>query len=162
VLGGVGGEGSTEACRDQKRLDAIGPARPVLQGRDLPRALLRRRTTGLGQRTPSRERLRVKRFCNGRAPGVDSAGNDYNMNNDDADPVRRACVAADSTTPRLPARFGQPPRCARAGLAARRASCALSQRDPDASTVDITTSIAARVRNDPYLRTVGYCRARGL
>jgi hypothetical protein len=156
VLGGVGGEGSTEACRDQKRLDAIDQLAQCFKGVTYLEHFYRRDDRS-GTADTFKERLRVKRFCNGRAPGVDSAGNDYNMNNDDADPVRRACVAADSTHAATPCTLWPTTTQCTGGTGCTQGFLvALSQRDPDASTVDITTSIAARVRNDPYLRTVGF------
>ncbi|HVP62388.1 MAG TPA: hypothetical protein VMT11_17650 [Myxococcaceae bacterium] len=122
------------------------------------------------------------RFCNGRAiGGIDGSVSksgfcsgsraqcttdancptgqvcQFNLNNQDYDPVRRDCIAADGTH--------APTTCTNvltgANCAAGDANCtqgfvvALSDTDPGGPT-DITTSIAARVKNDPDGTTIGY------
>jgi len=82
----------------------------------------------------------------------------FNLNNQDFDPIRRSCVAPDAThTPTsctdmvtglaCQASDGNP-NCTQ-GLVV-----ALSDTDP--GSTDVTTSIAARVKNDPAGQTVGY------
>ena len=158
VLGGLDGAGTTEACRDQRRLDAIDQLAACFRNVDYIEHFYRRDDRS-GTADTFKERLRVQRFCNGRAPGViPGTTTDNNMFNDDVDPVRRACIGADSTHALTVCTLWP----STTHCVATDAGCtqgflvALSQRDPDASTPDITTSIAGRVLNDGSLRTTGF------
>jgi len=82
----------------------------------------------------------------------------FNLNNFDLDPIRRPCVAADSThapTSCTDMTTGKPcqatdgnPNCTQ-GLVV-----AITDFDP--GSTDETTSIAARIKNDPSGQSVGY------
>ncbi len=82
----------------------------------------------------------------------------FNLNNQDLDPVRRTCIAADGThaatsctdmtTGRTCQATDGNPNCTQGLIVA------LSDNDPGAS--DITNSIAARVKNDALGTTIGY------
>jgi hypothetical protein len=154
ILGGKDGVGDVAACRDQTRLDAIDRLTQCLGGVDYIEHFYRRDDRS-GTADTFKERLRVQRFCNGRAPGVaPGTTTDNNMFNDDADPIRRACTPADgnhaltvctlypATTP-----------CTSGAGCTQGFLVALSQNDP--GSVDITESIGNRIKNDPLNRTYG-------
>ena len=161
VLGGVGGVGTTEACRDQRRLDAIDQLAACFTGVDYLEHFYRRDDRS-GTSDTFKERLGVDRFCNGRAPGLQSGTTspDTNLYNDDSDPVRRACIPADATHAKtVCTKWPSTEQCQNTPTVA---GCtqgfvvALSERDPDPTTPDMTTSIAGRVLGDGSYRTVGF------
>jgi hypothetical protein len=154
VLGGVGGEGTLSACSAPERVAAI----TRLEGAGCNGATLfhfYRRDDGSGASDTFREKLRIKRFCNGESKGP------TNVANPDDDPIRTTCPASDVsrssvnctvTDPSAPG-FGtachatpSAPGCT-AGFVV-----AISQADP--GMPDITMSIAKRVLADP--NALGY------
>ena len=160
VLGGPDAlvQGSAAACASAARLNAIATLASCGGVPELSHFY--RRDDNSGTTDTMKERLQTGRFCNGRAPGnFNAAGS--NMKNDDQDPIRSACVAADSThaatkctyyptnvtcTAGDPAVNGVP--CTQGFLVA------LSESDP--GSTDHTVSIANRVKNDNFNTTMGF------
>lgn len=157
ILGGKGGVGDTAACSHPDRLAAIDTLAGCFNGVPYLTHFYRRDDRS-GTSDTMKERFRIQRFCSGRAPGL-LAGVDSNLANDDADPVRRPCVAAQaglysatkctlwpattdcSTTPNVAG-------CTQGFVVA------LSQNDP--GMPDITKSIAQRVTTSPDFSVIGF------
>jgi ABC-type phosphate transport system substrate-binding protein len=140
VLGGVGGEGTTLACADPARLQAIVDFTNCFVGLDRIEHFYRPDDRS-GTAEVIKQKLKIKRFCNGAAPGP------TNLNAADNDPVRYPCVPADDT--RAVTVCSDPygnlctagtPDCTQ-GLVV-----ALSEADPNTS--DVTVSLSRRVKND--------------
>jgi hypothetical protein len=156
VLGGKDGVGSTDACADPARLAAVDTLAGCFGGISFIDHFYRRDDRS-GTADTMKEKFRVQRFCNGRAPGL-VAGADNNMANDDADPIRRSCVPLSSTNAKTVCTlYPSTTVCSDTPTAAgctQGLLVALSQSDP--GMPDITTSIARRVRLDGNNQTVGF------
>jgi hypothetical protein len=155
VLGGKDGAGDHVACSHPDRLAAVDALAACFGGISFIDHFYRRDDRS-GTTDTMKERFRIQRFCNGRAPGLLS-GLDNNLANDDADPIRRTCVAAAAGTYAKTACTLYP---AYTSCTAGEANCtqglvvALSENDP--GMPDITTTIARRVRLDANNQTVGF------
>ena len=80
----------------------------------------------------------------------------FNQNNQDFDPIRRPCVAADAThAPTSCTNMVTGAPC-KAGDASCTQGLIVALSDTDPGSTDITTSIAARVKNDSTGQSVGY------
>lgn len=144
ILGGKDGKGDTASCQHPDRLAAIDALSQCFGGVNI--AKIYRRDDRSGTADTFKEKLRVDRFCSGRAPGL-IAGLDNNMANDDSDPVRRRCVVADATHAQtVCTRYPLTTQCTTGSDCTQGLTVALSQNDPGAA--DITTSIAQRTRLD--------------
>lgn len=158
LLGGVDGAGTEEACKDQRRLDAIDYLQSVCFSGVSQIEHFWRRDDRSGTADTMKERLRIQRFCNGRAPGVDDSGADYNLRNDDADPVRRACIGESATRNKTVCTLW--PATTHCEDTPTAAGCtqgfvvALSQGDKTGS--DITKSIGERVADTGTYITIGF------
>jgi hypothetical protein len=140
VLGGVGGEGTTLACADPARLQAIVDFTNCFVGLDRVEHFYRPDDRS-GTAEVIKQKLKIKRFCNGAAPGP------TNLDAADNDPIRYPCVPADDTraVTKCSDPSGSPctagtPECTQ-GLVV-----ALSEADPNTS--DVTVSLSRRVKND--------------
>jgi hypothetical protein len=156
ILGGKDGLGDTASCSHPDRLAALDSLAGCFSG--IVTGYIEhfyRRDDRSGTADTMKEKLRIKRFCSGRAPGL-VANLDNNMANDDSDPIRRKCIGAGSSYAQTPCTLYP----ATTPCTAGQAGCtqglvvALSQSDP--SMPDITTSIARRVRLDNNNSTVGF------
>src|ERR1017187_516604 len=145
ILGGKDGKGDTVSCNHPDRLAAIDLLSQCFGGVNI--AHIYRRDDRSGTADTFKEKMRVDRFCSGRAPGL-VAGLDNNMANDDSDPVRRRCVAADATHAQTPCTLYPATTVCTAGTAGctQGLTVPLSQNDPGAG--DITVAIAQRARLD--------------
>jgi hypothetical protein len=161
VMGGPTslGTGTTAACASPQRLAALATLTSCTGQTQL--AHFYRRDDNSGTSDTMKERLQMPRYCNGRAPGnFNNPG--ANLLNDDQDPVRRACVAADATHAQTRCTYYPTNVTCTAGSAADSAGhpctqgfvVALSENDPGAT--DITTSISNRVKNDTFNTTMGF------
>jgi hypothetical protein len=157
VLSGKGGVGDTAACSHPDRLAAVDTLAACFGGVSFIDHFYRRDDRS-GTADTMKERFRLQRFCSGRAPGL-VAGLDNNMANDDADPIRRSCVAANTDNAKTPCTLNWPSTTSCSDTPSV-AGCTqgltvpLSQNDP--GLPDITTSIARRVRLDSNNQTVGF------
>jgi hypothetical protein len=165
--GGVANlHGTTAQCSHPERLAALGRLTSCMGGINQIDHIYRRDDNS-GTQDTIREHLSpgfTGYWCNGKSEGnFNAAGS--NLLNEDLDPIRRACVGADSThaatrcsyypTART-CSFGDPDitvsgygtvKCTQ-GLVV-----ALSENDPLSS--DITVSIANRIKNDTFNQTMG-------
>jgi hypothetical protein len=95
ILSGIDGSGTTAACSDPRRLQAILDF-AACQNVGTIRTFYRRDDNS-GTTNTFQDKIQVGRFCNGRARGV--LGNNTidpankNLNNQDLDPIRRPCPA---------------------------------------------------------------------
>lgn len=157
ILGGKGGVGDTAACSHPDRLAAIDALAGCFN--NVPYIThFYRRDDRSGTADTMKERFRIQRFCNGRAPGLVN-NQDNNLANDDADPVRRECVPAASGLYAATKCTLWPSNtdCTNTPTAAgctQGLVVALSQNDP--GKADITTSIAQRVASSPTFSVVGF------
>jgi hypothetical protein len=157
VLGGKGGLGDTASCSHPDRLAALDTLAGCFGGVSFIDHFYRRDDRS-GTADTMKEKFRVSRFCNGRAPGL-VAGLDNNMANDDYDPIRRDCIGADSSHAQTPCTL-YPATTACTATTPPTPGCTqglvvpLSQNDP--GMPDITTSIARRVRLDSSNATIGF------
>jgi hypothetical protein len=154
VLGGKGGAGTFTACSHPDRLAAVDALAGCFGGISFIDHLYRPDDRS-GTADVMKEKFRIQRFCNGRSPGL-IAGSNNNLANDDADPIRRDCVGADSSHAKTACTLWP----SATQCAAGQVNCtqglvvALSQNDP--GMPDITTSIARRVRLDTSDQTLGF------
>jgi hypothetical protein len=104
ILAGKDAEGTTAACMDQTRLDALQALADLSHVDQVDHFL--RRNDASGTSDTIRERVMTNssgggRFCNGQAPGgvkVASTGELYtNSDAEDMDPIRRDCTGYDAT-----------------------------------------------------------------
>jgi len=95
--------------------------------------------------------------CSNTAPCTAAQGIcQFNLNNQDYDPIRRTCVASDSThAPTTCTNVLTGTSCV-AGDANCTQGLVVALSDTDPGSTDITTSIAARVKNDITGATIGY------
>ena len=163
VLSGTDGSGSSAACADPKRVQAIADLSAAF-GTTLRHFY--RRDDNSGTTDTWKDKVNVGRFCNGAAIGV--LGNNKvhpNLNNQDLDPIRRPCdvsnpgikeqVACTDLTLATP----QPcnansPNCTQGFITA------LSENDP--GITDITVTIANRIGSDSTGLTIGYAGREGI
>lgn len=150
ILAGTDGSGSVAACSDPRRINAIADL-AAMQG--TPSGTINhfyRRDDNSGTTDTIKEKLQIKRFCNGAARGVlGSNAANPNLNNQDLDPIRRPCEApragwkatacTDVTTGRACSASDNNPNCTQ-GLVV-----ALSIGDV---VTDVTVSIGQRVAAD--------------
>jgi hypothetical protein len=141
VLGGVGGEGTTPACADPARLQAIVDFTNCFVGLDRVEHFYRPDDRS-GTAEVIKQKLKIKRFCNGAAPGP------TNLDAQDHDPLRYPCIPADDTRAVTVCSdsFGiqctaGTPGCTQGFVVA------LSEADPNTSG-DVTVSLSRRVKND--------------
>ncbi|HUM12981.1 MAG TPA: hypothetical protein VLT82_18680 [Myxococcaceae bacterium] len=161
VLSGVDGSGSTSACADPKRVQAIADFSRRFGG---TLRHLYRRDENSGTTDTFKDKIAVQRFCNGGAVGVLGANKTHpNLNNQDLDPVRRPCdnpipgvreqvTCTDTSTGAActsdPARADFSANCTQGFITA------LSEND--SGITDITVTIANRAGSDASGLTVGY------
>jgi len=144
LLGGKDGKGDTASCSDPARLAAIDTLSTCFGGAKIQH--LYRRDDRSGTADTFKEKMRIQRFCNGRAPGL-VGGLDNNMADDDSDPIRRPCVAADANHAQtVCTNYPATTVCTTGATCTQGLLISLSQNDPGAS--DITLSIARRTRLD--------------
>lgn len=155
MLSGVDGSGSTAACADPRRVQAVADFAacngiPAINH-------FYRRDDNSGTTDTFKDKINVGRFCNGAGIGVLGTNKAHpNLNNQDLDPIRRPCDV--STASRLQVACTD----LTTGLACNStaATCtqglvtALSENDP--AFTDITLTIANRAANDPTGATAGY------
>jgi len=152
----VGADGSVAGCSSPRRVQAVADF-IVLNGLDGIRHLYRRDDNS-GTTDTIKEKLFIRRFCNGTAAGgnVARADGKLNLNNQDFDPIRQPCdisnaqrnqtTCTDLSTGLLCNSASAP--CTQ-GLVV-----ALSQGDP--AIPDVTVSIGNRVGRDLSGTTFGY------
>ena len=161
LLSGVDGTGSTAACSDPKRVQALADFSSAFPG--VIRHLYRRDDNS-GTTNTFQDKVNVQRFCNGAAVGVLGSNKAHpNLNNQDLDPIRRPC---DNSI----AGVRQAISCTdlSTGLACdtSAASCtqglvtAISELDPGIS--DFSVTIAHRAGSDATGLTVGYAGRTGI
>lgn len=157
VLSGKDGLGTTAACQDQARLDALARITACFGGVERIEHFYRRDDSS-GTTDTFKEKLKIKRFCNGTATGTPNG----NLSNQDQDPIRRACVPADSTHAATACTLPDRTTLCTAGTTdcTQGLVVALTQTDP--GSADITLSLAHRVANDvtavgnKYVVSMGY------
>jgi hypothetical protein len=159
VLGGLNGNGDTASCSDPARLAAVDTLAACFGGISFIDHFYRRDDRS-GTADTMKEKFRVSRFCNGRGPGL-VAGLDNNMANDDVDPIRRDCIAADSTHAQTPCTLYPATTVCTAGTPNCTQGLVVSLSQADPGMPDITTSIARRIRLDPNNATVGFAGREG-
>ncbi len=99
VLGGTDGSGSVAACSSPARVQAILDLAALQHVSTIEHFY--RRDDNSGTTDTIKEKLKIANFCNGRARGilgsntVDPTNN--NLNNQDNDPIRRACPAPSAS-----------------------------------------------------------------
>jgi hypothetical protein len=158
ILSGIDGSGSTAACADPRRVQAIADF-SALNGGNIIRHFYRRDENS-GTTDTFKDKIAVGRFCNGNAVGVlgTISATNANLNNQDLDPIRRPCdgptasrkeVSCTDLTTGLHCNDSVANANCSQGLVT-----ALSENDPGFS--DITTSIANRVGSDATGAVVGY------
>jgi hypothetical protein len=158
ILSGVDGSGSTAACADPKRVQAINDFSaafgvPVLRH-------FYRRDDNSGTTDTFKDKINVSRFCNGAAVGVLGSNKLHpNLNNQDLDPIRRPCDVSlagvreavsctDLTVTPPVACNSTSPNCTQGFITA------LSENDT--GITDITVTIATRAGSDATGLTAGY------
>jgi hypothetical protein len=161
ILSGVDGSGSTVACADPKRVQAIADFSAAF-GSTLRHFY--RRDENSGTTDTFKDKINVGRFCNGTAVGVLGTNKVHpNLNNEDHDPIRRPCDVSiagvreavsctDLTTGA--ACNSSAPTCTQGFLTA------LSENDT--GITDITVTIANRAGSDTSGLTVGYAGREGI
>jgi hypothetical protein len=140
ILGGVGGEGTIPACANPARLQAIVDFTNCFVGLDRVEHFYRPDDRS-GTAEVIKQKLKIKRFCNGAAPGP------TNLDAQDNDPLRYPCIPADDTRAVTVCSdlYGSPCMAGMEGCT-QGLVVALSQADPNAS--DVTVSLSRRVKND--------------
>jgi hypothetical protein len=174
ILGGVDGTGSVTACSDPIRVTEVlklEKRQKLAAGIHLQH--IYRRDDNSGTSDSVKEKLGIQNFCNGRARGTvgqtpppnDTNGTpDWNLNNQDNDPIRRPCVAvageADTKCTDMTVAGGafckpsdNNPNCTQGLIVA------LSQGDPGIS--DITVSIGQRAARNNKGQIMGYSGREG-
>jgi len=162
VLSGVDGSGTVPACSDPRRVQAVVDLAAAMNVATI--AHIYRLDDNSGTTLTIREKLQVSRFCNCWARGVlgNQGGVNTNLNNQDFDPIRRACpepglnnptACTDMTTGLACQASDGNPNCTQ-GLAV-----ALSVGDPGHG--DVTEAMAYRVANDLTGSTMGYAGRAG-
>jgi hypothetical protein len=140
VLGGVGGEGTTLACADPARLQAVVDFTNCFVGLDRVEHFYRPDDRS-GTAEVIKQKLRIKRFCSGAAPGP------TNLDAADNDPIRYPCVPADDT--RAVTRCSDPyGNLCTAGTEGCTQGLVVALSDADPNTSDVTVSLSRRVKND--------------
>ena len=163
ILSGIDGSGTTAACSDPRRVQAVADFSSANGVAAITHVY--RRDENSGTTDTFKDKVAVGRFCNGNAIGVLGTNtSNYNLNNQDFDPIRRPCDApnasriavacTDLTTGLACTDSVANPNCTQ-GLVT-----ALSDNDPGIS--DITVSIATRVSNDSTGATIGYAGREGV
>jgi hypothetical protein len=156
VLGGKGGLGDTASCSHPDRLAALDTLAGCFGGVSFIDHFYRRDDRS-GTADTMKEKFRVSRFCNGRAPGLVLA---WTTTWPTTITIRSAasCIGAASSHacqtpctlyPATTAVYGWHCQGCTQGLVVP-----LSQNDP--GMPDITTSIARRVRLDSSNATIGF------
>jgi hypothetical protein len=136
----LGGEGTTLACADPARLQAVVDFTNCFVGLDRVEHFYRPDDRS-GTAELIKQKLKIKRFCNGAAPGP------TNLDAADNDPIRYPCVPADDT--RAVTKCSDPsgnPCTAGTEGCTQGLVVALSEADPNTS--DVTVSLSRRVKND--------------
>jgi hypothetical protein len=161
ILSGVDGSGSTGACADPKRVQAIADFSAAFGG--IVRHLYRQDDNS-GTTETIKNKTNVRRFCNGAGDGVHGDNKVHpNLNNQDLDPIRRPCdVSIASVREQVSctdistglACNSSSPNCTQGFITA------LSENDPGISS--ITVSIATRAGSDSSGLTVGYGGREGI
>jgi hypothetical protein len=156
ILSGVNGSGSIEACADPRRVQAVldfAACNGVASVNHFYR-----RDDNSGTTDTFKDKVAVTRFCNGAAIGQLTARADgqFNLNNQDHDPIRRPCDVSSPTRSRTTCTDlstglicdSAAPSCTQ-GLVV-----ALANGDP--GFPDVTRTIGERVKADPTGQTFGY------
>jgi hypothetical protein len=161
MLSGVDGSGSTAACADQKRVQAIADFSAAFPG--VVRHLYRRDDNS-GTTDTFKDKINVGRFCNGAAAGVLGSNKTHpNLNNQDLDPIRRPC---DNSVAGVRAAVSCTDLSTGTACDTNAASCtqgfvsAISELDPGIS--DFSVTIAHRAGSDATGLTVGYAGRTGI
>jgi hypothetical protein len=175
ILSGEDGSGSVAACASPRRIQAIQDF-AACQG--VPTVdHFYRRDDNSGTTDTFKEKLIIRRFCNGRARGVLGSNTteptNPNLNNQDLDPVRRPCPAPGTlpggalrkrttctnlSTGLICAASDNPAGCEATGTCpcTQGVVVALSVGDNATDLVDVTTTIGSRVGADPTGQTFGF------
>jgi len=161
ILSGIDGSGSTAACADQRRVQAVADFASCNNVAAINHFY--RRDDNSGTTNTFQDKVAVQRFCNGAAVGTLGTNKGHpNLNNQDLDPIRRPCDVPTS------ARYAVACTnistgaacCTAVGDPTCTAACtqglvsAISENDP--GYTDFSISIAERVGNDSSGATVGY------
>jgi hypothetical protein len=152
VLGGVDGSGTFQACSDPRRINAINDL-ATFQG--ITSGSINhfyRRDDNSGTTDTFKEKLKIDRFCNGRAVGINGSNKSSpNLNNMDMDPIRRPCPVVTSGRPAkcTDVTVNPPVACTSGTNCTQGLVVALSVGDNDTDLADVTTTIGARVNSDP-------------
>lgn len=151
VLGGVDGSGSFAACADPRRINAVQDL-AALQG--TPSGTINhfyRRDDNSGTTDTFKEKLRVDRFCNGRAVGINGTNKtNTNLNNQDYDPIRRPCavIPGQRATACTDVTVTPPVACSSGPTCTQGLVVALSVGDNDTTLADVTATMGSRVDAD--------------
>jgi hypothetical protein len=141
ILGGVGGEGTIPACANPARLQAIVDFTNCFVGLDRVEHFYRPDDRS-GTAEVIKQKLKIKRFCNGTAPGP------TNLDAKDNDPIRYPCVPADDTRTVTKCSLSNGTPCTAGTVGCTQGLVvALSEADPNTSG-DVTVSLSRRVKND--------------
>jgi inhibitor of cysteine peptidase len=140
VLGGVGGEGTILACADPARLQAIVDFTNCFVGLDRVEHFYRPDDRS-GTAEVIKQKLKIKRFCNGTAPGP------TNLDAQDNDPIRYPCIPADDTRAMTKCSLSNGGSCT-AGTEGCTQGLVVALSAADPNTTDVTVSLSRRVKND--------------
>lgn len=156
ILAGIDGSGSVRACADPRRTQAILDFAACNGVANINHFY--RRDDNSGTTDTFKDKVAVSRFCNGAAVGQNTARADgqFNLNNQDHDPIRRPCDVSSPTRTRTTCTNlatgtlcdSADPSCTQGLIVA------LSIGDP--GFADVTLTIGNRVRSDPTGQTFGY------
>jgi ABC-type phosphate transport system substrate-binding protein len=164
IVSGIDGSGSTAACSDPRRVQAVAD---FAAANNVPTLdTFYRRDDNSGTTNIFQDKMAVGRFCNGRARGILGTNTvNPNLNNQDLDPIRRPCTLATgqlatnctnvatgvSCTP-----ASNPAGCAGTNTCPCTHGLVVALSVGDPPQVDVTTTIADRVAADLNGQTFGY------
>jgi ABC-type phosphate transport system substrate-binding protein len=157
------GKGTTAECADPHRIAALNRLIGCMGVNDITH--IYRRDDNSGTQDTIREHLKFNFWCNGKAEGRVTNPVGSNVLNEDLDPIRRACIAADATHAKTRCTYYPTAQTCSAGdpditvtgygtvKCTQGLVVALSENDPGSD--DITVSIANRIKNDGFHQTLG-------
>ena len=161
-----GAEGTIRACKDPARMQALRDFQACFGGSFQPLKHFIRRDDNSGTTDTMKERLRIKRFCNGAAKPPSPTPDGGNLYAEDLDPIRPPVSAGVSTCMGTPGNWVATTctndldggKCG--ATAAPATTCTqgfvMALSEPDVGLSDVTVSIANRVGSDALGRFVGY------
>jgi hypothetical protein len=154
VLGGKDGKGDSVSCAHPDRLAAVDGLAACFGGVAAIEHFYRPDDRADVAHI-MKEKLGIKRYCNGRAPGL-VAGVASNMANYDSDPIRRSCVAPGVALAQTNCTFFPSKNPCTAGQTGCSQGLLISLSQPDPNMTDVTMSIANRVASAGFNDVIGF------